>query len=228
MVQRSPQILLVLFLAALASCSPEVSLGSQREPSSAPNPRDDAATPNLDATTESGAPLEDGVDAGPIACFAPDRDLDLAYDPRAIGCACAVASRFCVRLERPDWLAIECIDGRWRRRLDDNCGAGPLASCDVNGVVYAHGSPIVESPFDCNFCFCADGFLACSQLGCPLRCGPGTAPGVECLACGPDDICTVRRSACVETCRSDADCIEPGRTRCDLPRGLCTDALGCR
>lgn len=231
---------LLLLLAAVAfGCTPEVSLGSfatptqhdgaagddgSREPSNDASLAPDATTDPGDAgSTDAG-----GDGSAPIDCFSPVRNLASAYDGDAIGCPCTGPSRICLRLGRPEWLALECVDGRWAGRFDETCGEAPFASCVVNDVIYAHGSPVIESPYDCNFCLCADGYLGCSRLSCPGRCAPGTVPGTECLACGPDGSCALRRSACQKPCVRDEDCTDPQHPRCDVPRGYCTDELDCR
>ncbi|MFW6067051.1 MAG: hypothetical protein ACOC97_01845 [Myxococcota bacterium] len=102
-------------------------------------------------------------------------------------------------------------------RPDDAGGA--FAACEVDGVVYEHGSTEIDDPFSCNTCSCEDGALVCTEIACPEPCPDGTAPATSCSQCGPADGCEVVRTDCHSTCTNDDDCDAP--LRCLEGEGVC-------
>lgn len=80
------------------------------------------------------------------------------------------------------------------------------AACKVNGLIYKSGSGDIADPVSCNRCDCQDGELACTEIGCPIACPPGTAYGTQCAQCGPSDACNVVEHGCLPTCTTSGDC----------------------
>jgi len=85
--------------------------------------------------------------------------------------------------------------------VQDNGGI----ACQVDGVIYPHGTGGIPDPVSCNTCQCSDGQLGCTEIGCPEPCPAGTSYGVQCVQCGPADGCEVLEHACLPVC-SDGAC----------------------
>jgi hypothetical protein len=73
-------------------------------------------------------------------------------------------------------------------------------ACMVGGVVYESGATGIPDPFSCNTCDCFDGQLACTEIGCPVECPEGSAPGSRCAQCGPTDGCEIVEHSCLPVC----------------------------
>ncbi len=106
---------------------------------------------------------------------------------------------------------------------EETCGVEPTgASCVVNGITYPDGADGVPDPYSCNSCSCDDGTVGiCTEAYCPDECPDDTAPGTECVSCGPADECQSVHTGCLPTCTSADDC-DSGI--CD--EGVCRNVCG--
>ncbi|WP_437905524.1 hypothetical protein WME95_45785 [Sorangium sp. So ce327] len=72
----------------------------------------------------------DAVEDGPCApvppvCFSPTQNLDTAYEPGSVGCACADTDEdVCVKDSHGRAVALVCEGGAWLAVLDGPCGGG--------------------------------------------------------------------------------------------------------
>jgi hypothetical protein len=99
----------------------------------------------------------------------------------------------------------------------DSCGEGPAyafcsaeglcqdrwdkqRNCMVSGKVYPHGTTAIPDPGSCNNCFCDDGNLVCTEIGCPSKCPEATSVGVQCAECTPMGACLMPDYECLPTC----------------------------
>lgn len=99
------------------------------------------------------------------------------------------------------------------------CGANPPGvSCEVDGIIYPHGSSGVPDLRSCNTCGCDNGELTgCSEDDCPTPCPDGSLSASECVACGPADECLTVRHTCLPACGPADEC--PGGGWCNS--GIC-------
>jgi hypothetical protein len=73
-------------------------------------------------------------------------------------------------------------------------GALPNGSCRVGDVVYPNGASEIPAGDGCNHCFCSNGQLGCTQIGCALPCG-----GMRGNTCSPNQYCAYEGDACGDT-----------------------------
>jgi hypothetical protein len=168
----------------------------------------------------------------PGTCFSPTQSPELALDEPDAGCSCSDEESQCVstRYQGRAWdVALICTQGRWRSVEDGPCfpTRPPIATatdCVVEGRRYADGATVPD-PFSCNTCVCDDGQVsACTEIGCADPCPAGTGAGISCAACGPTDGCEAEETACLFSCRDDADCTDPSHFACI--DGLCRNVCG--
>lgn len=117
---------------------------------------------------------------------------------------------------------VSCMQTEAMRKAGESWSRGDkIWGCKVEGKVYGLGAGGIALAGDCNTCTCGeDGHLVCTKKGCgkPI-CPEGTQVGSSCAAGGSDDGCLIAETACLPTCKNEADCTKKSYSRCI--NGLC-------
>jgi hypothetical protein len=65
----------------------------------------------------SSAELPPSAPSDPSTCYSPSQNLDAAYEPGAVGCACNSGQPYVCVEDTTGWrIPLTCISGRWQAR----------------------------------------------------------------------------------------------------------------
>jgi len=95
----------------------------------------------------------------------------------------------------PNPIGANCSPEGVCETIFDNGGTG----CQVDGVLYPHGTTGIQPSFAGCDCECSDGHLICPD-GCVETCPGDQTTGEQCASCGPTDACLVVETLCLDPC----------------------------